>query len=107
HPRDGRRVVVPLLRREGAAAGRLLLDAPAPHQRRRLAERLLLRKPARLLRHVLPDAGAVLTTLLALTAFAAGVTGAWSPCGFSMVETLAGAGGRDGPAGRRLVRISA
>lgn len=49
----------------------------------------------------------MLTTLLALTAFAAGVTGAWSPCGFSMVETLAGAGGRDGPAGRRLVRISA
>ncbi|MDO8189516.1 hypothetical protein Q7L71_28200, partial [Conexibacter sp. CPCC 205706] len=35
------------------------------------------------------------TALLALVAFAAGVTGAWSPCGFSMVETLA-SGGRFG-----------
>jgi hypothetical protein len=51
--------------------------------------------------------GAVLTTaLLACVAFAAGVTGAWSPCGFSMVETLAGAAGRSGAAGRRLVRAS-
>ncbi len=33
---------------------------------------------------------------LAVAAFAIGLTGAWSPCGFSMVETigLAGAGGR-------------
>jgi len=30
--------------------------------------------------------------MLALCAVAAGVTGAWSPCGFSMVETLAPAG---------------
>jgi len=34
--------------------------------------------------------------ILLLTAFAAGVTGAWSPCGFSMVETLGGARGRVG-----------
>jgi hypothetical protein len=31
----------------------------------------------------------VLETVLILAAAAAGVTGAWSPCGFSMVETLA------------------
>ena len=34
----------------------------------------------------------VLTWALAAAALAAGVTGAWSPCGFSMVETLAPAG---------------
>jgi hypothetical protein len=34
----------------------------------------------------------VLTWVLALAALAAGITGAWSPCGFSMVETLAPAG---------------
>jgi hypothetical protein len=34
----------------------------------------------------------VLETVLILAAAAAGVTGAWSPCGFSMVETLAPAG---------------
>lgn len=34
----------------------------------------------------------MLTTVLVLAAAAAGVTGAWSPCGFSMVETLAPAG---------------
>jgi hypothetical protein len=34
----------------------------------------------------------VLTFVLALAALAAGITGAWSPCGFSMVETLAPAG---------------
>src|SRR5918912_39733 len=31
----------------------------------------------------------MLTLVLATCAFAAGVTGAWSPCGFSMVDTLA------------------
>jgi hypothetical protein len=31
----------------------------------------------------------VLETVLILAAAAAGITGAWSPCGFSMVETLA------------------
>jgi hypothetical protein len=31
----------------------------------------------------------VLTALLSIAALAAGVTGAWSPCGLSMVETLA------------------
>ena len=34
----------------------------------------------------------MLTWILAAAALAAGVTGAWSPCGFSMVETLAPAG---------------
>jgi hypothetical protein len=34
----------------------------------------------------------VLTAVVAVAALAAGVTGAWSPCGFSMVETLAPAG---------------
>ena len=64
----------------------------AAHQRRRRADRLLLRGPQRVLRHVLPDEGAVLSgadvACAALTALVAGVTGAWSPCGFSMVETL-------------------
>ena len=34
----------------------------------------------------------MLTTVLTAAALAAGLTGAWSPCGFSMVETLAPAG---------------
>src|SRR4051794_41955594 len=34
----------------------------------------------------------MLTAVLAAAALAAGITGAWSPCGFSMVETLAPAG---------------
>jgi hypothetical protein len=34
----------------------------------------------------------VLTAIVAVAAVVAGVTGAWSPCGFSMVETLAPAG---------------
>jgi len=34
----------------------------------------------------------LLGIVAALTAFAAGVTGAWSPCGFSMVDTLGEAG---------------
>lgn len=42
--------------------------------------------------------------ILFATAFVAGVTGAWSPCGFSMVETLGGALPR---VGARTVRISA
>lgn len=41
--------------------------------------------------------------LLLLTAFVAGVTGAWSPCGFSMVETL---GSRRDHEGARTVRTS-
>ena len=32
--------------------------------------------------------------LLGATALLAGVTGAWSPCGFSMVDTLAAGGAR-------------
>jgi hypothetical protein len=45
----------------------------------------------------------VLDTVLILAAAAAGVTGAWSPCGFSMVETLA----PQGYAGRMRVTVAA
>jgi hypothetical protein len=45
----------------------------------------------------------VLETVLILAAAAAGVTGAWSPCGFSMVETLA----PDGYAGRLRTTVAA
>jgi hypothetical protein len=45
----------------------------------------------------------VLETVLILAAAAAGVTGAWSPCGFSMVETLA----PQGYAGRLRVTLAA
>jgi hypothetical protein len=38
----------------------------------------------------------VLTAVLVATALVAGVTGAWSPCGFSMVDTLAGAAREEG-----------
>ena len=43
----------------------------------------------------MPDA---LLAALAVTAMAAGITGAWSPCGFSMIDTLGGGGGRGGRA---------
>jgi hypothetical protein len=45
----------------------------------------------------------VLEVVLVLAAAAAGVTGAWSPCGFSMVETLA----PQGYAGRMRVTAAA
>lgn len=45
--------------------------------------------------------GPLLIAVAALTAFAAGVTGAWSPCGFSMVDTLGEAG-----RGRRAMRAA-
>jgi hypothetical protein len=45
----------------------------------------------------------VLTALIGLAALVAGVTGAWSPCGFSVVDTLGR--GRD-LGGRRLVAAS-
>jgi hypothetical protein len=41
--------------------------------------------------------------ILLFTAFVAGITGAWSPCGFSMVETL---GSARGHRGARAVRAS-
>jgi hypothetical protein len=41
--------------------------------------------------------------ILVVTAFVAGVTGAWSPCGFSMVETLGSAAPR---LGARVIRAS-
>jgi len=42
----------------------------------------------------------MLTVVLTLTAVVAGITGAWSPCGFSMVDTLAAAARE---AGRRIL----
>lgn len=45
----------------------------------------------------------LIAALLLLTAFVAGITGAWSPCGFSMVETL---GSARPHAGARTVRTS-
>ena len=45
----------------------------------------------------------MLETLLVVAAAAAGVTGAWSPCGFSMVETLA----PQGYAGRMRTTLAA
>ena len=45
----------------------------------------------------------MLETVLIVAAVAAGVTGAWSPCGFSMVETLA----PQGYAGRMRVTVAA
>ena len=44
--------------------------------------------PQGVLRHVLRHAGEVLTSLLICAAAVAGFAGAWSPCGFSAVETL-------------------
>ena len=88
-PACGRRRLVPLLPRQRAQARRLLRGAPEADQRRQVAEGLLLRRPEGVLRHVLPELGPVLTACLLAAALAAGLTGAWSPCGFSMVETLA------------------
>ena len=45
----------------------------------------------------------MLTVALVLAAVAAGLTGSWSPCGFSMVDTLA----PHGYAGRMRVTIAA
>ena len=45
----------------------------------------------------------MLETALIVAAAAAGVTGAWSPCGFSMVETLA----PQGYAGRLRTTVAA
>ena len=84
-------LVVSLLRRTGAPDPRLLRRDQRAHQRRRRAGRLLLPGPPRLLRDLLRDLDAVLSLLLAagaLTAVIAGIAGAWSPCGFSMVDTI-------------------
>ena len=48
----------------------------------------------------------MLTAALAMTACLAGVTGAWSPCGFSMVDSL-GRGTREGRSGVTLVACAA
>jgi hypothetical protein len=45
----------------------------------------------------------VLATALAATAFVAGLTGTWSPCGFSMIETIGPVGHR----GSRATTVSA
>ena len=62
------------------------------HQRRQGADGLLLPRPQGVLRHVLRHQGQMLSAVLIAAAVVAGVTGAWSPCGFSMVETLAPSG---------------
>src|ERR687894_818908 len=89
HPDRHRRRVVPLLRRPGAQARGLLLLLAQADQRRRRPDGLLLQGPQGVLRHVLPDQGPVLEALLLAAGLVAGVTGAWSPCCFSMVDTLA------------------
>src|SRR5256885_9680016 len=90
-------LLVPLLRRPRAQAVGLLRLPRHAHQRGRRAHGLLLRRPQGVLRPVLPDVGALLSApaiALCATALVAGVTGAWSPCGFSMVETLGAAAER-------------
>src|SRR3954469_6128113 len=87
-----RRRLVPLLRRPRAQAHGLLRLRPPPGQRRQGADRLLLPRPQGLLRHVLQHERPMLIAVLAAAALVAGLTGAWSPCGFSMVETLAPGG---------------
>ena len=74
-----------------AQARRLLRALAQAHQRRRRADGLLLQGPQGLLRHVLPDEGARAEPRPSCSPrrLVAGVTGAWSPCGFSMVDTLA------------------
>ena len=86
-----RRRLVPLLRRQGPQARGLLRLLEPADQRRRRAHRLLLRRPQGVLRHVLPDEGGLLMleAVLLAAGLIAGLTGAWSPCGFSMVDTLA------------------
>ena len=54
-----RRRLVPLLRRPGPQARRLLRASPQPHQRRQGAHGLLLQGPQGLLRHVLRHQGQV------------------------------------------------
>ena len=69
HLRDqdqGRWLLVPLLRRQGAQARRLLLAQQPADQRRRRPDRLLLRRPQGLLRHVLRHPGALLMEVGAL-----------------------------------------
>ena len=60
-----RRRLVPLLRRARAQARRLLLAEPHADQRRPRAARLLLRQAQGVLRHVLPELGAVLIVAIA------------------------------------------
>ena len=71
---------------------RKLVDCCTTSQRRINGDRALkgycYARRTRVLRHVLPDERAVLIAL-AVAALIAGVAGAWSPCGFSMVDTLA------------------
>ena len=78
-PRPDRRRLVPLLRRPHPQARRLLRLHEVPDQRRLRADRLLLQRPARVLRHVLRHEDRVLTPALVLTALLVGLAGAWSP----------------------------
>ena len=78
-PRPDRRRLVPLLQRPHPQARRLLRLHDVPDQRRLRADRLLLQRPARVLRHVLRHEDRVLTPALVLTALLVGLAGAWSP----------------------------
>src|ERR1019366_8438485 len=106
HQTEPRRLLVSLLRRDGAPHPRLLRGDERAHQWGRGPGGLLLPGTARLLRDLLPDRDAVLSLLVAagaVTAVVAGIAGAWSPCGFSMVDTIGTALGD----ARRMVMISA
>ena len=77
-------------------------------QRRRRARGLLLPRPQGLLRHVLRHERALLMDplliALAVAGLLVGATGTWSPCGFSMIETIGPTGHTGGAAddARRL-----
>src|SRR4051794_22322916 len=96
-----RRLLAPLLRRPRAQAHGLLRLHAAAHQRRQGPHRLLLLGAQGLLRHVLPDQDPVLSPeaiALVIAGLVAGATGSWSPCGFSMIETLGRRGRATPPA---------
>ena len=101
-PGPHRRLLVPLLRRQGAPASRLLRHRNTTDQWRCCAHRLLLQRPQGVLRSVLRHEGAVLSALelaLAVAALLIGATGTFSPCGLSAIDTI-GPTGHTG--GRRI-----
>src|SRR5215207_3507020 len=107
HRDQDRRLLVPLLRRQGPQTGRLLLPSQQPDQRGRRADRLLLRRSQGLLRHVLRHSGALLMgaleLALAVAALLIGATGTFSPCGLSVIDTI----GPTGHTGGRRTTIAA
>src|SRR5262249_28307367 len=96
-----RRLLVPLLRGQGAAAQGLLRVPEHPDQRRRRPDRLLLRPPQGLLRPVLRHQGALLMSAveiaLAAAALLIGAPGTFSPCGLSVIDTIGPTGHAGGP----------